>query len=260
MTQAAEKSALIKARHTAVIVLTIMLLGGASRLQAQALAAPGNMPILYQEIPGYAEMKPQARYKINLSKCTIAYKADGYYLISGDREFVILNQNPACLKRFTGKTVAVRGRTTENVVLWCRLYFVVVDEIDGRGYEGKVTPWMMRKPTDKEIRYWNLHAQLPPATQRFMVYLDLPKSERDLGLAQDGADSNTLAYCAVTPKETPSCPEVNVNGQLTAIQRQLTAIEQKMEKPPYRGVNSIPVEDWNTTDWSLYMDLQGAGG
>lgn len=253
MTQAKEKSA-VKRYGATAIVLAIILMTGGTRLQAQVLAVPGSMPILYREIPEYVKMKPRARYKLNLPQCTIDFKTDGYYLISGDREFAILNQNPACLKRFAGKMVAVRGRTTESVVSWHRLYFVVIDEIDGRKYEGKVAPWVMREPTDEEIRYWNLHKQLPPATQKFMAYLALPKSES--WFAPDGADSDTLTYCAVTSE---NMPEVNANRQLTAIQRQLTAIEQKLGRPPYRGIYSVPEEDWDATDWSLYMDLQGGG-
>ncbi len=258
MTQAKEKSAL-KRCGAAALVLAVMLVGGGSRLQAQVLAVPSNMPILYKEIPEYVNARSQARYKIKLSQCTIAFRDGGYYIMSGDREFVILNQNPACLKRFAGKMVAVQGRTTESVVSWCRLYFVVVDDINRMKYDGKVGPWMMREPTDEEIRYWKLHKQLPPATQKFMAYLALPKSASDPRFAGDGADSDTLAYGTITSEDDRSLPVADVNRQLTSIQRQLTGIEQKMGKPPYRGIYSVPSAEWNATDWSLYMDSQGGG-
>lgn len=259
MTQITEKLALVKAHRAAVLVLAVILLGGAGRLQAQSLAVPGNMPILYQEIPEYVKLKPRARHKVNLAKCIIEPRTEGYYLVSGDREFVILNQNPACLKRYAGKSVAVRGRTTENPVTWFQSYFIVIDEIDGKRYEGKVTPWVMREPTDEEIRYWCLHKQLPPATQKFMTYLALPRTEREPWLAENGSDNDNLTYCALTPESKRALPEGNVDRQLTAIQKQLTAIEQKVSKPAYRGIYSVPEEDWNATDWSLYMDLRGGG-
>ncbi|MHB9072942.1 MAG: hypothetical protein ACYC6G_05405 [Desulfobaccales bacterium] len=258
MTQAKEKSAL-KRCGAAALMLAIILVGGGSRLQAQVLAVPANMPILYKEIPEYVNVRSRARYKTKLPQCTIAFREDGYYIMSGDREFVILNQNPACLKRFAGKMVAVQGRTTESVVPWCRLYFIAVDDINGMKYDGKVGPWVMREPTDEEIRYWNLHKQLPPATQKFMAYLALPKSASDLMFAGDGAGSDTLAYDTLTAGDDRSLPVADVNRQLTSIQRQLTGIEQKMAKPPYRGIYSVPEEDWNATEWSLYMDSQGGG-
>jgi hypothetical protein len=239
MTQAKEKSAL-KRCGAAAAVLAIILVGGGSGLQAQVLAVPANMPILYKEIPEYVNVRSRARYKIKLSQCTIAFRVDGYYIMSGDREFVILNQNPACLKRFAGKMVAVQGRTTEGVVPWFSLYFVVIDDINGLKYDGKVGPWMMREPTDEEIRYWNLHKRLPSATQKFMAYLALPKSASDLRFAGSKAGSGTLAHGAIDPEDDQSLPKTDVNRQLTSIQRQLTDIEQKMAKPPYRGIYSIP--------------------
>ncbi|MFA4901789.1 MAG: hypothetical protein WC600_03490 [Desulfobaccales bacterium] len=258
MTQAKEKSAL-KRCGAAALMLAIILVGGGNRLQAQVLAVPANMPILYKEIPDYVKERSRARYKIKLSQCQIVFREDGYYLLSGDREFVILNQNPACLKRFAGKMVAVQGRTTESVVSWFSLYFVVVDDINGMKYDGKVGPWMMREPTDEEIRSWNLHKRLPPATQKFMTYLALPKSASDVRFAGSEAGSNTLAYGTITSEDNQSLPVADVNRQLTSIQRQLTGIEQKMAKPPYRGIYSVPEADWNATDWSLYMDSQGGG-
>jgi hypothetical protein len=260
MTQAKEKSALKRCGAAALaLMLAIILVGGGNRLQAQVLAVPGNMPILYQEIPEYVNVRSRARHKIKLSQCTIALREDGYYIMSGDREFVILNQNPACLKRFAGKMVTVHGRTTESVVPWFRLYFVVVDDINGMKYDGKVGPWAMREPTDAEIRYWNLHKRLPPATQKFMAYLALPKSAHDLRFAGDSAGSDTLAYRTITSEDDQSLPVADVNRQLTSTQRQLTGIEQKMAKPSYRGIYSVPEADWNATDWSLYMDSQGGG-
>jgi hypothetical protein len=257
MTQAKEKSPL-KRVGAATLVLAIMLLVGGSRLQAQVLAVPANMPILYKEIPEYINVRPQARYKVKLPQCTIEFRGDGYYIISGDRDFVILNQNPACLKRFAGKKVAVQGRTTESMVPWNRLYFVVVDDINGMKYDGKVSPWVMREPTDEEIRYWNLHKQLPPATQKFLAYLALPRSASDLRFAGEEAGGDSLVY-GTDAKDDQSLPVADVRRQLTSIQSQLTAIEQKMAKPPYRGIYSVPEEDWNATDWSLYMDLKGGG-
>lgn len=179
MTQAKGKSAW-KRCGAAALVLAIILIGGGRRLQAQVLAVPANMPILYKEIPEYVNERSRARYKIKLSQCQITFRENGYSITSGDREFVILNQNPACLKRFAGKTVAVQGRTTESVVPWFSLYFVVVDGINGMKYDGKIGPRVMREPTDEEIRSWNLHKRLPPATQKFMDYLALPKSASDL--------------------------------------------------------------------------------
>jgi hypothetical protein len=258
MTQAKEKSAL-KRCGAAVLMLVIILVGGGSRLQAQVLAVPVNMPILYKEIPEYVKERSRARYKIKLSQCTIAFREDGYYIMSGEREFVILNQNPACLKRFAGKMVAVQGRTTESVVPWFSLYFVVVDDINGRKYDGKVGPWLMREPTDEEIRYWNLHKRLPPATEKFMAYLALPKPASDFGFAGNEAGSDTLAYGTITSGNDQSLPVADVNRQLTGIQRQVTSIEQKMAKPPYQGIYSIPSAEWNATDWSLYTDSQGGG-
>lgn len=247
MTQAQKITAIKIGCRAIALALAIMVMGG--RLQAQTLAVPGNMPIVYKEIPGYAQAKQRARYKIKLPQCTIEYRGDGYCLTSDDREFVILNQNPACLKRFAGKTVAVHGKTTENVVPWFRVYFIVIDEINGKRYEGKVSPWVMREPTDEEIRSWNLHRQLPSATQKFLTYLALPKTESDLRFAE--SDGDTLAQGTM--------PETDINRQLTSIQRQLTAIEQKVDKKPYRGIYSTPTSNWNSTDWSLYMDLQGGG-
>jgi len=258
MTQAKEKSAL-KRCGAAALMLAIIFVDGGSRLQAQVLAVPANMPILYKEIPEYVNVRSRARHKIKLSQCTIAFREDGYYIISGDREFVILNQNPACLKRFAGKMVAVQGRTTERVVPWFSLYFVVVDDINGMKYDGKVSPWVMREPTDEEIRYWNLHKRLPPATQKFMAYLALPKSASDFRFAGNEAGSDTLAYGDITSENDQSLPVADVNRQLTSIQRQLTGIEQKMGKPPYRGIYSVPSDEWNATDWSLYTDSQGGG-
>jgi hypothetical protein len=258
MTQAKEKSAL-KRCGAAALVLAIILMDGGGKLQAQVLAVPANMPILYKELPEYVNVKSQARYKIKLSQCTIEFRGDGYYLINGDREFVILNQNPACLKRFVGKMVAVQGRTTESVVPWCRLYFVVVDAINGMKYDGRVGPWVMREPTDEEIRYWNLHKRLPAATQKFMAYLALPKSASDVRFAGDEAGSDTLAYGTITSENDQFLPVADVNRQLTSIQRQLTGIEQKIGKPPYRGIYSVPSDEWNATDWSQYMDSQGGG-
>jgi hypothetical protein len=258
MTQAKGKSAL-KRCGAAALMLAIIFVSGGSRLQAQILAVPANMPILYKEIPEYVNVRSRARNKIKLSQCTITLREDGYCITSGDREFVILNQNPACLKRFAGKTVAVQGRTTESVVPWFRLYFVVVDDINGMKYDGKVGPWMMREPTDEEIRYWNLHKRLPPATQKFMAYLALPKSASDIGFAGNEAGNDTLAYSTITSEKDQSLPAADVNRQLTSIQRQLTGIEQKLGKPPYQGIYSVPSTEWNATDWSQYMDSQGGG-
>jgi hypothetical protein len=258
MNQAKEKSAL-KRCGAAALILAIMLGGGESRLQAQVLAVPANMPILYKEIPEYVNVRSRARYKIKLSQCTIALREDGYYIMSGDREFVILNQNPACLKRFAGKTVAVKGRTTERVVPWFSLYFVVVDDINGMKYDGKVGPWVMREPTDEEIRYWNLHKRLPTATEKFMAYLALPKQASDFRFDGNEAGNDTLAYGTLTSENDQSLPVANVSRQLTSIQRQLTGIEQKIGKPLYRGIYSVPSSEWNATDWSQYMDSQGGG-
>jgi len=257
MTQTQGKSALKQACISALLVLTTTLLSSDSGLQAQVLAIPANMPILYREIPAYVRAKQQVRYKIKLPQSTLEYCGDGYYLTSGDHEFVILNQNPACLKRFAGKKVAVQGRITEKLVPWHRLYFVVIDSINGMSYEGKVAPWAMREPTDEEIRYWNIHKQLPPVTLKFMNYLALPKTARDSWSPENEPGSDTLAYSAETSENYRSVPAVD--SQLAAIQRQLTVIEQKVSKPPYRGIYSVPSENWDSTDWSLYMDLQGGG-
>jgi hypothetical protein len=259
MTQAKDKSEFKRASCSTALVLAIIFMSGGGRLQAQTLAVPGNMPILYKEIPDYALARQRARYKVKLPWCTIEYRGDGYYVTSGDREFVILNQNPACLKRFVGKMVAVHGRTTENVVSWSRLYFVVIDEINGMRYEGKVGPWVMREPMDEEIRYWNVHKQLPPATQKFMDYLALPKSASDHRFAENETGCDVLAYSTGASEYKKSMPAANVDRQLTDIQRQLTVIEEKVEKKPFRGIYSIPSADWNTTDWSLYLDSQGGG-
>lgn len=259
MTQDTGKTGLRRVGRTFALVLAIILVGGSGRPEAQTLAVPQNMPILYKEIPVYASARPRARYPVKLPRCAIEYRKDGYYLISGNREFVILNQNPACLKRFAGKMVAVQGKTTERPAPWCRLYFVVIDTIDGRKYEGKVGPWMVREPTDEEICYWNLHKQLPPATQKFLDYLALPRPTLECRPAAYEAGCDQLAYSAAISGPESPLPAADVNRQLTAIQRQLTVIEQKVDKKPYRGVNSIPSSQWNSTDWSLYMDSQGGG-
>jgi hypothetical protein len=80
--------------------------------------------------------------------------------------------------------VAIHGKTTESVVPWCRIYFAVIDEIDGKRYDGKVGPWIMREPTDEEVCSWSLHRQLPPATQKFMDYLALPKPASECRVAE----------------------------------------------------------------------------
>lgn len=252
MAQVGEKSAFKKACIAAMLLLAI-LLGSNDRLQAQTLVVPGAMPMLYKEIPEYVLAKKRAHYQVRLPQGTVEFRGDGYYITSGINEFVILNQNPACLKRFNGKTVAVQGRVTEKVVPWNRLYFIVVDKINNQSYAGKVAPWMLREPTDEEICYWNVHKQLPPKTQKFMDYLSMPKSTNDSWLE----DSDTLVCSAVTPESQRSVQPVE--SQLTAIQRQLTVIEQKVSKPPYRGIYSKPSEAWDATDWSLYMDVQGGG-
>ena len=107
MIQAKERSELKRACGATALMLAIIFMGGGSRLRAQTPAVPGNMPILYKEIPDYALARERARYRIKLSQCIIEYRGDGYYVTTGDQEFVILNQNPACLKRFAGKMVAL---------------------------------------------------------------------------------------------------------------------------------------------------------
>ncbi|MFZ5448259.1 MAG: hypothetical protein ACOZFS_06435 [Thermodesulfobacteriota bacterium] len=239
--------------------VALILMGAHGRLQAQTLAAPCDMPVLYKEIPGYVLARQRARYKINLPQCIIEYRGDGYYLISGEHEFVILNQNPAHLKGLLGKMVAVKGKTTENVVPWHRVYFVAIDEINGIKYQGQVSPWVMREPMDKEIRFWNLHKKLPPATQKFMDYLALPKEQSDFQSADREDCCDPVVYREAAYSVNRSYPATEADRQLTAIQRQLTAIEQKMDKRPYQGIYSTPSADWNSTDWSMYMDLQGGG-
>ena len=193
MPQATEKSELQRVCQALAFMLVFVLLGGSGRLQAQTLAVPENMPCLYQEIPGYVQARPRARYPVTLPGCAIESREDGYYITRGDQEFVILNQNPACLKRFVGKTVEVQGKTTESVVPWCRLYCVVIAAIDGKSYAGKVGPWMRRAPTDAEICSFRLHGQLPPATQKFLDYLALPKSVSECRVAGDETGCDTLS-------------------------------------------------------------------
>jgi hypothetical protein len=254
-----EKSAFKIICRATLTVLAIIFISSGSRLEAQVLAIPANMPILYEEIPEYVLARSRARYKLELPQCTIESRGGGYAITSGDREFIILNQNPACLKRFVGKMSVVQGRTTENVVSWNRLYFVVIDAINGMRYEGRVAPWMMREPTDEEICYWNLHQQLPPATQKFLNYLALQKPASGLQIAASEAGCGTLAYNRLASEPQRSLPVTGVSRQLTDIQRQLTVIEQKVNKQPYQGLYSIPSDNWNATDLSLYMDSQGGG-
>jgi hypothetical protein len=213
------------------------------------------MPILYKEIPRYAFAKQRARHRVALPQATLEYRRGGYYVASGDREFLILNQNPVCLKRFLGKPVAVHGRTTENLAPWHRLYFLVIDRINGMSYDGRVGPWAMRDPTDEEIRYWNRNHRLPPATQKFMEYLAMPVQASDFSFSDDyPAAGNLLAANPGTAECT-----MDLNNRLTDIQRQLTVIEQRGARQPYQGLYSTHPDKWDATDWSMYMDLQGGG-
>jgi hypothetical protein len=175
MTQTVERVMLKRACQVLTFMLTIIFLAGGAPLEAQTLAVPPGMPTLYKEIPSYVLARSRARHQIHLQG-TIEYKGDGYHLIRGGQDFVILNQNPVCLRGVAGKMVEVQGKTTERVAPWFRLYFLMVDTIDGKKYDGKVGPWMRRAPTEKEICYWKLHKQLPPATRKFRAYLDLPKT------------------------------------------------------------------------------------
>lgn len=157
------------------LFFTVSLLDGGNRLLAQTLAVPSEMPTVYEEVPAYVLARKRARYNVKLPQCTIAARGSqsGYCVKSGGQEFIILNQNPACLKRFAGKIVAVTGKTTESVLPWFDVYFLVVDTINGMRYEGSVAPWAMREPTDEEVSFWILNKRLPPATHKFMAYLDL---------------------------------------------------------------------------------------
>jgi hypothetical protein len=242
----------------AVILCALMLMDGGRTLLAQTLAVPDSMPILYKEIPHYAFAAKRARYRVKLPQSALEYRKDGYRLISGDREFVILNQNPACLKRFAGKMLTVSGKTTESVVPWHRLYFLVIDEINGMRYDGKVGPWVMREPTDEEICYWSRNHKLPPATQKFMDYLALPVQATACRFSEGDSPGGAMLTAGVAGgSESASMAEIN--NRLTGIQRQLTVIEQRAARQPYQGIYSTSSHNWDSTDWSLYMDLQGGG-
>lgn len=246
----------------AVLVLACSLMPGGRSLLAQTLATPGDMPIIYREIPGNGLAKKRARHRVKLTGCTLAYQGvkGGYTLIKGGQEFVILNQNPACLKRFAGKTLTITGKTTESVVPWFNLYFLVIDKINGMQYSGKVGPWVMREPTDEEIRFWNLHKRLPPATQNFMAYLDLPGQANWASWNGTPApDELNAEPGALYAQNHRSGPAAEVEPRLADLQRQLRALEKRVTRQPYNGIYSKPTEEWNSTDWSLYMDSQGGG-
>lgn len=170
-----------------VVLLMASLMGGGREVPAQNLGVPGDMPTLYEEDPYNPVMRRLARHRVKLRNCTIGYRGviNGYYLKSGHREFVILNQNPKCLAGLEnqGKIVTVEGRTTESLTPYYDIYYLVIHQIDGRGYQGRVGPCVPREPTTAEIRYWQQYRRLPPGTQKFMDYLALPQQGSELQVA-----------------------------------------------------------------------------
>ena len=230
----------------AMLCLTASWVGGGDAGWAQTLQIPEDMPVLYGEIPEYLLARPRARHRVRIRDGTVVYhEGEGNYsLMDQAKKFVILNQNPRCLKNLVGKRITVEGRTTETVKDYFNLYFLVIDKINCLGYEGQIGPVAMRDPTDAEIRCWKLHKQLPPATQKFMTALQLPKGEFELAAAAPVRPQQSLA---------------DLERRLIEVQQQLQVMEKKAAKPPYQGLYSKPAAEWNSTDLSLYMDLQGGG-
>lgn len=160
-----------------LLALALMhcLLGGGRAVLAQPPQGPGDMPTLYEEDPYNPVKRRLARHRVHLRHCTISYRGvvNGYAVKSGHREFIILNQNPRLLERLEelGKGVTVQGRTTEPLNPYYDTYYLVVQRIDNREYDGKVGPCMPREPTTAEKRYWQQYGKLPPETQRMMDYI-----------------------------------------------------------------------------------------
>ncbi len=246
------------------MVLAVCLGSGGQSLWAQTLAVPPGMPVIYQEMPDYMLLRQRACHKIVLHECVLKSEGvqNGYYLERGLQKFVILNQNPACLRGFVGRTVAVAGRTTESVVPWFRLFFIEVDAINGLHYAGNVAPWVMREPTDQEVSYWKLHRRLPPQTERCMARLAIPRGATwaswngpaaPLGISP-GTETEEVA--AAQP-QAQGIPTVDLDQRLRDMQGQLRAIQGQLNRRPYDGIYSTPSNQWNATDWGIYVSSHG---
>jgi hypothetical protein len=157
-----------------VIVLLVLTADSGALLAAES-RPPRDIPTLYEDDPYNEILRRKAKHRVKLTNCVVAEQGgiNGYFLKYGVKRFVILNQNPDWLKdlEYYGKPVTVEGRVSDTYKSYYDLYFIVIDKIDGRPYDGKVGPLLERQPTKAEVQYWRDHGQLPPATQKMLDYL-----------------------------------------------------------------------------------------